>query len=174
MKRRVVKSWLDRLVDGNEISFDRVEAVLTLAERRNPEAIVQLGGGAIAVWADDALIAGTEDDVQATLALNLNGPFAWPAFQARRLQSGAPVEIDGWRLTGWGSGSVELRRVASGDRMAGSGRPIRELARAHGVHPLLRRRLIVAASESGPIWVAGLPIVESGWRFELTRVEGYQ
>ncbi|MBN9012830.1 MAG: tRNA lysidine(34) synthetase TilS, partial [Rhizobiales bacterium] len=171
VKRRIVKTWLDRVVGVTEISFDRVEAVLALAEGKNPEVVVQLGAGAIAIWSDGRLIAGPEYGVQATLGSNANGPFASPFFEPTGLQSGAPVEVDGWRLTGWGSGSIELRRVDLGDRMAGSGRPVRELARACGIHPLLRRKMIVAANEAGPVWVAGLPFAECGWRFELTRVE---
>lgn len=172
LQRRIVKAWLAARLPEVEISFDRVQAVIRLAERGDPNAIVELGRGGLAVWSVGGVLAGPRIDVEAMLHAEFDGPLAPPRFVARELQSGVPAEIDGWRLTGWGSGAIVLRRVEHGDRMAGSGRPLREIARSGGVHPLLRRRLIAATQDNIPIWVAGLPSPESDWRFELTRAEG--
>lgn len=178
IRRRAVKAWLSERLPGQEVSLERVEAVMQLAERRNSEKVLQLSGG-VAVWSGAALLAGQSNDICARLRRNFAGPLAPDRFQSMRLQSGVPSEVDGWRVTAFGAGSVELRSARHGDRFAGAKESIRELARGRGVHPLIRERLLVGATSEGPIWVAGLDATDRAktrdaledWRFELTKLE---
>ena len=55
VRRRVVRRWVLREAPGSELSFDRIEALLQVAERPGGRRTVELGGGVAVVVEGDLL-----------------------------------------------------------------------------------------------------------------------
>jgi len=155
MKRRVVRRWLSTTLPFQEISLERVEAVLTGAGRARPDRKIELGGHAIAVWTDGVLLAGPQESVLEGLREPFRGPIAPNHFVATRLQSGGAIEVDGWRIAAFGGGPFVLRVAEPGERFLESHRLVGEWARRNRLHALLRHRLLVVASTDGVLWAVG-------------------
>lgn len=175
--RRAVRRWLLQSIPGQELSFERLEAVLAFAQEGNPEKMLQPGGDAIVVWDRGTLLSGPIGDVFGRLQGSFAGPLAPDGFTSAELQSSVGFNVDGWRITARGQGSLHLRTARRGDRFSGTNLPVREWARRLGVHPLLRPRLLIAAADDRPVWAAGLEVERQtfcspGWNFELTKIEG--
>jgi hypothetical protein len=176
IKRRAARGWLTRAVPRQEFAFERIEAVLSFAETGNSEKTLQLGGDAITVWDDGILRAGSVRTVLVSLRNGFKGPLAPDGFKPAQLQSGQEYEIDGWRIVAHGPGALELRSTQRSDRVMGTNQSVRELARRAGLHPLLRDRLLVAATPAGPIWAAGIEsgnpsLRDADWRIEMSNIE---
>lgn len=173
--RRVIRRWLENVAPAADVTLDRVDAIADFARRARSDGMLEIGSGVVVVWRQRDLLVGPLASVIDHLRGSFTGPLAEPEQPATRLQSGVPALIDGWAIAAFGPGSIIWRTVRDGDRFAGSALRLHEHARAHGIHPLLRRRLLTAVGEAGPVWIAGLPIphgaIDGGWRFTLTKLE---
>jgi hypothetical protein len=58
--------------------------------------------------------------------------------------------------------NVHIRTISEGDRWHGSGRSVMEDLRVHGIHPLIRTKLLSVAAEDGVLLIPAIyPTIRS-------------
>ncbi len=147
---RILQRWLYE-IGVEEIGFDVVERIYTLAISGNENRMVEAGSGRTVVVAEEALT--TLDDLlrRANLAMPLDiesGPW--------RIEID-PTWIDSELAIIIPTGDTPVvRPLRAGDRWYGTERPVFEDLRSAGIHPLLRERVLAIAAAGGVLLIPAI------------------
>jgi hypothetical protein len=182
IRRRVLIRWLRSQTGTTEISFERVQAVLDLAESMKEGPIVEIPLGHSVTVIGAHLFAGTAGELLDIAWSQFPGPRIEPtvllpvALRAEcvtrigrtlfRMSEGSVPERGDtlrWTTIPPASGAILVRRLRSDDRWSMSGKRVHDALRRQRVPAIIRDQIVGVAGENGVFWIPGLvPTAASG------------
>jgi hypothetical protein len=155
---RVIRRWLGQL-GLEEVNFDVVARIYDLAVSSDERRLVEIGGTSKAVLARerlmtfDDLLSRSFDELPMSSGTSLGN---WDVqFTSETSANDVTFQIPA-------DTNVSIRTVDGGDRWHGTSRSVMEDLRAHGIHPLIRTKLLSVAAEDGVLLIPAIyPTIRS-------------